>query len=109
MLINRRAALSLTAVAPLALAGAANAAAHPAHEVMIENFTFSPAQLNVTAGQAVRFVNRDNAPHTATAADGAFDTGALQPGASVEVEIPAGTHACQCRFHPSMKGAIQAS
>ncbi len=109
MKIRRRTALALTASAPFALAGTARAGGHAAHEVVIEGFAFEPAQLDITAGQAVRFVNRDNAPHTATAADGSFDTGTLQPGTSIEVEIPAGGHAYQCRYHANMKGSIQAS
>ncbi|MGB5558383.1 MAG: cupredoxin domain-containing protein [Paracoccaceae bacterium] len=109
MKISRRTALALTAAAPVALATSARAASHAAHEVVIKGFAFSPAELDVQAGQAVRFVNNDNAPHTGTAADGSFDTGALQPGDTVEVEIPAGNHAFVCRFHPKMKGVIRAS
>ncbi len=109
MKISRRSAIALTAAAPVALANSVRAAGHAAHEVVIAGFAFSPASLDVSAGQAVRFVNNDSAPHTATAADGAFDTGALQPGTSIEVEIPAGEHSYTCRFHPRMKGAIRAS
>ena len=107
--ITRRTALALTASAPLALATVADAASHASAEVVIENFKFTPANLKVQAGQAVRFINKDGAPHTATSGDGAFDTGTLRRGRSIEVEIPAGNHAFKCRFHPNMKGTIVAS
>ena len=107
--MTRRTVLALTAAAPVALAGQLRAAGHAKHEVLIEGFAFSPATLDVKAGEAVRFVNRDSAPHTATAADGSFDTGTLASGQSVEVEIPVGEHVYQCKFHPNMKAVITAT
>ena len=107
--ITRRTALVMTAVAPVAFASIAHAGSHAKHEVTIEGFKFSPATLDVKAGEAVRFINRDNAPHTGTADDGSFDTGTLKSGQSVEVEIPAGEHVFKCKFHPNMKGVIRAS
>ena len=109
MTISRRNMLGLAAFAPLALATAARAGSHAAHEITVEGFAFSPAELDVKAGEAVRFVNKDAAPHTGTADAGGFDTGTLQPGQSVEVEIPAGEHVYACKFHPNMKGVIRAS
>ena len=107
--ITRRTALALTSVAPLALAGGAHAASHANVEVVIQNFKFVPDNLQVKAGEAVRFVNKDGAQHTATADDGSFDTGTLRSNASIEVEIPAGQHDYSCRFHPNMKATIVAS
>jgi plastocyanin len=107
--ITRRTVLALTAVAPVAIATAAQAGSHASAEVVIENFKFTPASLQVQAGQAVRFVNTDGANHTATSDGGAFDTGTLGRGGSIEVEIPAGQHTYACRFHPKMKGTIVAT
>ena len=107
--ITRRTAVSIIAAAPLALANAARAASHASAEVVIENFRFRPASLTVEAGQAVRFVNKDGARHTATSGNGAFDTGTLRRGDSIEIEIPAGEHAYFCKFHPNMKGMIVGS
>lgn len=107
--ITRRTALGLAALVPTAVATSLKAGSHAAHEVVISGFSFSPAELEVKAGEAVRFVNQDNAPHTATADDGSFDTGRLNNGQSIEVEIPAGEHSYKCNFHPSMQGVIRAS
>ena len=105
---SRRHLLAAMAATPLALS-AARAASHADHEVTIEGFKFIPETLNIQAGQVVRFVNKDGAPHTATANEGGFDTGTLKRNQVVDVEIPAGTHSYFCKFHPAMKGVITAS
>jgi plastocyanin len=53
--------------------------------VEISDNAYNPAQLNVAPGTTVRFVNNDTVPHTATADNGLFDTGELQPGYSFDV------------------------
>lgn len=80
------------------------------HAVTIKGFAFSPATLAVAPGDTVTFTNEDSAPHTATAADGSFDTGRLNKGGSATVTIGgAGDHAYKCNFHASMKGTISAN
>src|SRR5829696_2854265 len=75
--------------------------------VEIRNNAFNPAQLNVAPGTTVRFVNNDTEPHTATADNGAFDTGVLQPGYSSEVFLDgSGTVPYHCELHPDMQGSI---
>jgi plastocyanin len=65
----------------------------------------------VKVGTKLTFVNDDGVTHTATAPDGAFDTGDIQPGKSVTVtaEAPsgkAGHVAYICSIHQFMKGSI---
>ena len=75
--------------------------------VDISNHAFNPAQLNVAPGTTVRFVNNDTEPHTATADNGLFDTGVLQPGSSFDVFLDgSGTVAYHCELHPDMQGSI---
>ena len=54
------------------------------------------------------WVNDDQAPHTATANDGAFDSGTLQPGQSFSFTFtqPGTTYAYYCAIHPSMTGTV---
>lgn len=99
--LTRRAVIALGALFPATL----RAASHAKTEVVIQNFAFSPKSVSVKAGAAVRFVNKDSAPHTATADDGSFNTGTLQPGQSAEVTIPKGSHSYFCKFHRNMKGS----
>ncbi len=80
------------------------------HEVSIEGFAFSPAVLEVAVGDVVKFTNLDGAPHTATANNGAFDTGRLKRGESFELTVTdAGEHPYFCTFHRSMTATITAS
>jgi plastocyanin len=79
------------------------------HNVTIQGMKFSPASVKVAVGDTITFTNKDSMPHTATAGDGAFDTGRLGKGKSKKVTISvAGTHAYICTIHPSMKGKVTA-
>jgi plastocyanin len=78
-----------------------------ADAVTIQDFKFGPATLSVKQGAKVTVTNRDSTTHTATADDGAFDTGDLDPGASKTVTLPkAGRYAYHCEIHSFMKGTI---
>src|ERR687898_719738 len=75
--------------------------------VDIRDHAFNPAQLNLAPGTTVTFVNNDTEPHTATADNGLFDTGVLEPGSSFEVLLDgSGTVTYHCELHPDMKGSI---
>lgn len=108
---TRRQTLRLAAAAAVGLplmAAKASAASHAAtHTVRITNFTFEPADLTITPGDKVEFINEDGAPHTATADNGAFDTGRLNRGQKAALTFPAaGSFSYFCSFHPRMKGTI---
>jgi plastocyanin len=95
------AALVLFADPPLA------APAAPAATVHIKNFAFVPPLLNVTVGTSVTFVNDDQEPHTATAADKSFDSAALDTNESWHhTFVKPGTCAYFCEMHPYMKGTL---
>ena len=77
------------------------------HAVEIKGMKFSPASLNVAAGDTITFTNGDMMPHTASGS--AFDTGNIAPGKSKKVTISAaGAHVYRCKLHPSMKGKVTA-
>ena len=86
----------------------ATATAALAAEVAIQDFEFRPQTVGVEVGGSVTWTNEDAAPHHATADDGAFDTGTLQPGesATVTFEDP-GTFPYFCEIHPFMQGEVQ--
>jgi plastocyanin len=82
-------------------------APNSAMTVDIHDHAFSPAQLNVAPGTTVTFVNNDIEPHTATADNGLFDTGVLEPGYSFDVFFEgSGTVTYHCELHPDMQGSI---
>lgn len=100
-------AVTASAAVPL-LAASAHAASHATvHAVAIKNFTFDPANVTINAGDSIVFTNQDGAPHTATDANGAFDTGRLDKGGSATLTFAgAGAFNYFCKFHPNMKGTI---
>ena len=100
-----------TAPAPAASTPAPEAAAPAADsaKVKIEDFRFAPKTVTVKPGARVDFKNLDQAPHTATIAEGAmkFDTDTIEKGQtkSVTFDKP-GTYAYICLFHAYMKGTV---
>lgn len=75
--------------------------------VEISGFAFSPSSLEVSAGTAVTWKNKDSVPHTATGDNGEFDTGTIPSGgqASHTFSTP-GTYAYHCSVHSSMKATV---
>jgi plastocyanin len=103
------------ATPPAGDAGESSPEASPASDVSgntvtIQDFTFGPATLEITAGTTVTFTNMDSASHTATADDGSWDTGTIDGGASATLTFDTpGTYTYKCAFHPNMTGTIVVS
>ena len=99
-------AISETAKAPADSAPAADDIS-----VDIANFAFGPKDIQAKVGQTITFTNKDSAPHTATATEGAkFDSGQLDQGKSFSYTAKkAGTIQFVCSFHPNMTGTITVS
>jgi plastocyanin len=71
--------------------------------------TFAPSTVDVKAGGTVRFVNKDEIAHTATA-EGGFDSGTLRTGERFAVKTAQpGTFNYVCIFHPGMTGTVRVS
>jgi plastocyanin len=74
---------------------------------MIDNFTYDPPDLAVPAGATVVWVNRDDVPHTVTAQDRAFTSGALDTDGEFSHTFPTpGTYTYYCAVHPHMTGRV---
>jgi plastocyanin len=100
------AAAALGAVA-LSLAACASPARPQRHEIAITGFAFTPREVEVRPGDTLVFENRDAVPHTATGANGAWDTGDLPAGGRRVVVVPAdGAGPYRCAYHPTMTGAL---
>jgi len=77
-------------------------------EIKIDDYTYAPLRITVTAGTTVKFTNNGAQPHNATSSDGGgFDTGLLAKGetATVTFNRP-GSYTYICTPHPSMIGQI---
>src|SRR5512141_1921420 len=109
------AALTLAACAanatPSAVPATGAASAATGNTVTIKGFAFSPADLTVTKGTTVTFVNADSAAHTVTSGsggtkDGKFDQPLDGGGATKITFDTAGTFSYFCAIHASMRGTI---
>lgn len=113
------AGLSIAALAALAVGhfsaasySSAASAATPAPSatpvlVTIKDFAFTPNIVSIPVGGSVTFKNLDQASHTATDSNGAFDSGNLDTGKSYTYTFKkAGTYKLLCSYHPSMHGMI---
>lgn len=101
-------ALLAAALPELTAAGAAavTAAASPA-AVQIDNFTFTPATLTVTAGATVTWKNDDDSPHRIGDKNGTFKSAALDTDDTFSHTFAApGEYPYICTIHPYMAGKI---
>ena len=114
--MNRRSLLknAVAAIAAAVFNGgsllSARAAARPpkTHLVEIKGFKFVPDTLSAGVGDTVTWINRDIAPHTATAEDQSWDTGTIGKGESKSLVVSPGLGAdYRCRFHPMMKARLE--
>lgn len=75
--------------------------------VSIEDGSYSPSSLDVTAGRAVRFVNNGSMKHTASADDGSWGTGTLNPGETFTRYFDEeGDYDFHCAYHSNMTGTL---
>src|SRR5829696_3796940 len=75
--------------------------------VEIKDYAFSPPMLTVAAGTTVTWTNADAVPHTATASDGTFDSGNLNPGQTFAFTFKTpGSYPYVCQYHAGMQGTI---
>jgi plastocyanin len=77
-------------------------------KVEIEDFAYNPDPVTIEEGGKVTWINRDSAPHTATAEDDSFDTGTLDEGKlKSETFKQPGSYAYICSIHPQMHGTVE--
>ena len=75
--------------------------------IMIDNFTFEPAQLTVKIGTTVTWKNRDDIPHTVVSA-GKFRSKTLDTDDSYSFTFASvGDYKYFCSLHPHMTGMIK--
>jgi plastocyanin len=77
-------------------------------EVTIDNFSFSPNPLTLSAGATVIWTNHDNVPHVVSSADNQFKKSTvLKTGQSFShTFVTTGTYSYFCSIHPRMIGKI---
>ena len=97
------------AVAPSTGGVPGSTSAAPSSRTMqIIDFAFRPGSIDARVGDSVTFVNDGQAPHTATARNGGFDTGTIAAGRRRSIVLAtAGSFSIYCTIHPEMTGTIR--
>ncbi len=89
------------------LAGAAPAGAATTKTVKIFGSAFSPKSVTITAGDTIKWVNRDNDRHQIYADHGEFVSAILKPSQSFSFTFrAAGTYTYKDELHPKIRGTI---
>jgi plastocyanin len=100
-------ALLLGPVVGAMLAFGAVAAQDATNVITIDNFTFSPKELTVAVGTTVKWVNRDDIPHTIVEKKTTFRSKALDTDDSYSYTFTSvGDFDYFCGLHPHMVGKV---
>jgi plastocyanin len=76
-------------------------------EVKIDNFSFSPQEITVSAGTTILWTNRDDIPHTVVSDDKVFKSKVLDTDQQFSFTFAKpGTYPYFCSVHPKMTGKI---
>jgi len=89
-------------------ANAASAVPAPSPmDVKIDNFSFGPQSITVSAGTKITWKNRDDIPHTVVSTDGIFKSRVLDTDESFSFTFDKpGTYPYFCSVHPKMTGTV---
>ncbi|HXJ06523.1 MAG TPA: cupredoxin family copper-binding protein [Candidatus Acidoferrum sp.] len=76
-------------------------------EVKIDNFSFGPAAITVSAGTTVTWTNRDDIPHTVVSTEKVFKSKVLDTDEKFSFTFTkAGEYPYFCSIHPKMTGKV---
>ena len=76
-------------------------------QIVIENFAFVPSEITIAVGTKITWINKDEAPHTATSTDKKFNTGGLDTDDKYSfVFNEKGEFPYFCALHPHMTANI---
>lgn len=74
-------------------------------DVTIQNFSFNPQSIEISAGDTVRWTNKDTVEHTVNGQT--FGSGPIQTGQNYEFLFSTpGVYDYNCSIHPYMKGTV---
>jgi Icc protein len=78
------------------------------YQVKIDNFSFTPSTLTVTAGTTVTWVNQDDVPHNVVSTEGGtLKSSVLDTEQKFTYTFDkAGTYPYYCSIHPKMTGKV---
>jgi plastocyanin len=79
----------------------------PANEVWMQNNSFNPSTITVSANTTITWRNKDSVTHTVTSTTSAFDSGNIAAGGTYSRQfMTAGTYSYHCTIHSNMNGQV---
>jgi plastocyanin len=82
-------------------------AAHAETTITVRKFAFEPKEITITPGTKIVWINKDETPHTISAADKAFVSKALDTDDKYEMTFAKpGDFGYFCTLHPFMTGTV---
>lgn len=85
----------------------ANGAGRALRAISLQNFAFTPADIDIKAGTTVTWTNLDGVAHTVTGDNGGPSSGTIEPQGTYSYTFStAGTYAYHCAPHPYMTGTV---
>lgn len=77
------------------------------NQILIENFSFTPAEITVTAGTTITWINHDDAPHQVKSSTDLFRSPAMDTDDQFSFTFTGtGTYEYFCSLHPRMTGKV---
>jgi len=78
------------------------------HVIEIQKLKFVPADIQVSPGDTIVWVNKDFVPHTTTAKDKSWGSKTIKKDGQWQIVVQTGMPEDYfCKFHPSMKGRLR--
>jgi plastocyanin len=78
-----------------------------AHDIVVDNFNFAPADASVPVGSTITWTNRDDVPHNIVSTERKFKSPVLDTGERFSHRFDApGTYQYFCSLHPKMTGQV---
>jgi 3',5'-cyclic-AMP phosphodiesterase len=95
------------AITDLPLEAETATAADGGYDIVVDNFSFSPATATVPVGAAVRWTNRDDIPHNVVSTDHTFKSPVMDTREQFTHRFDApGTYKYFCSLHPRMTAQV---
>jgi plastocyanin len=105
--IGMRRRIAALAIVTAVVVGAGPASAATTKTVKVFGSAFSPKSVTITAGDTIKWVNKDNDNHQIYADHGEFVSAILRPNQSFSFAFrAAGTYTYKDELHPKIRGTI---
>jgi amicyanin len=104
---HRAGSLRFVRVADAPLENGTSAAAADGRQVVVDNFSFTPATAAVPVGTTVTWTNHDDIPHNVVSPEQKFKSPVLDTDETFSHTFDAaGTYKYYCSIHPRMTGQV---